>query len=64
MESAEPTMRNSNRLPVKAKGEVRFRSVASRWNTGTVETPVSRVLVEQEAVLASPLTIRLTRSSS
>ena len=39
MESEEPTMRNSNLLPVKAKGEVRFRSVASFLIRGTVGTP-------------------------
>ena len=43
MESLEPTMRNSNLLPVKAKGEVRFRSVASLVSTGTVETPEFRL---------------------
>ena len=39
VESEEPTMRNSNLLPVKAKGEVRFRSVASFLIRGTVGTP-------------------------
>ena len=34
-------MRNSNLLPVKAKGVVRLRSVASRLRTGTVDTPES-----------------------
>ena len=41
MQSDEPTMRNSNLLPVKANGEVRLRSVASLLRTGSVETPVS-----------------------
>ena len=41
MESEEPTMRNSNLLPVKAKGVVRLRSVASLFSTGTVDTPES-----------------------
>ncbi len=40
MQSDEPTMRNSNLLPVKANGEVRLRSVASLLRTGSVETPV------------------------
>ena len=40
MESLEPTIRNSNLLPVKAKGEVRFRSVASFIKSGNVFTPV------------------------
>jgi hypothetical protein len=35
----EPTARNSNLLPVKAKGEVRLRSVASRGNVGREVTP-------------------------
>ena len=39
MESDEPTMRNSNLLPVKAKGEVRLRSVVSRRNLGRTSTP-------------------------
>ena len=40
MESEEPTIRNSNLLPVKAKGDVRLRSVASFSKSGRVETPV------------------------
>ena len=39
MESDEPTMRNSNLLPVKAKGEVRLRSVVSRVKRGRAWTP-------------------------
>ena len=38
---AEPSMRNSNLLPVKAKGEVRFRSVVSMARSGSTCTPVS-----------------------
>ena len=34
MEMAEPSIRNSNLLPVKAKGEVRFRSVVSMRRIG------------------------------
>ena len=34
MELDEPSMRNSNLLPVKAKGEVRLRSVVSFGNCG------------------------------
>ena len=39
----EPGARNSNLLPVKAKGEVRLRSVASRGRGGRVSTPTRRV---------------------
>lgn len=39
MEVDEPSIRNSNLLPVKAKGEVRLRSVASRANLGRTWTP-------------------------
>ena len=39
MELDEPSMRNSNLLPVKAKGEVRFLSVVSRTKRGRVSTP-------------------------
>ena len=64
MESEEPTMRNSNLLPVKAKGEVRLRSVASFLMTGTVDTPVSSPL-EVSSLMESALeTIWLTTSSS
>ena len=35
----EPTARNSKRLPVKAKGEVRLRSVLSSRISGMVPTP-------------------------
>ena len=54
MESEEPTMRNSNLLPVKAKGEVRLRSVASFWMTGMVDTPESR-LPEASSLMDSAL---------
>ena len=39
MESDEPTMRNSKRLPVNANGEVRLRSVVSRTNRGSTCAP-------------------------
>ena len=39
MFSADPSMRNSNLLPVKAKGEVRLRSVVSLANRGRTWTP-------------------------
>ena len=42
MDWEEPTMRNSNLLPVKAKGEVRLRSVLSLGSSGRVSTPIFR----------------------
>ena len=39
LEAAGPGMRNSNLLPVKAKGEVRLRSVESRRKRGRASTP-------------------------
>ena len=41
IESLEPTIRNSNLLPVKANGEVLFLSAVSRINSGIAFTPVS-----------------------
>ncbi len=38
----DPTARNSNLFPVKAKGEVRLRSVLSFEKVGTTETPVAK----------------------
>ena len=43
IENVEPSIRNSNLLPVKAKGDVRLRSVLSFLNAGKTLTPVSRV---------------------
>ena len=42
IEKLEPRLRNSNLLPVKAKGEVRLRSVVSRLKRGVTFTPMSR----------------------
>ena len=39
--SADQGIRNSNLLPVKAKGEVRVRSVVSLLNLGRTSTPRS-----------------------
>ena len=39
----EPSIRNSNLLPVKAMGEVRFRSVLSWGMGGMASTPIWRV---------------------
>ena len=39
-------MRNSNLLPVKAKGDVRLRSVASRRISGSVDTPTFMIDIE------------------
>jgi hypothetical protein len=43
----EATMRNSNLLPVKAKGLVLLRSERSRGSRGRLETPTSRLLAEE-----------------
>src|SRR5690349_16832112 len=40
----DPTARNSNLLPVKAKGEVRLRSVKSRAMVGREATLTSRAV--------------------
>ena len=52
----EPTARNSKRLPVKAKGEVRLRSPGSFGNSGRVSTPrfITPLLAEP---VTSPLAI-------
>ena len=42
MDAAELSIRNSNLLPVKAKGEVRLRSVVSFGNLGRTWTPIFR----------------------
>ena len=44
-------MRNSNLLPVKAKGEVRLRSPASRRMTGSVDTPT--FILDTDGTLSS-----------
>ena len=41
MDWEEPSIRNSNLLPVKARGEVRLRSVVSWGISGRVSTPIS-----------------------
>ena len=41
IDCSEPGARNSNRLPVKAKGLVRLRSPGSVGSTGRVSTPIS-----------------------
>ena len=40
MDWLEPNIRNSNLLPVKAKGEVRLRSVVSCGIVGRTSTPM------------------------
>ena len=42
MDWEEPSIRNSNLLPVKAMGEVRFRSVLSWGMGGITSTPTRR----------------------
>ena len=51
MQPEDGTMRNSNLLPVKAKGEVRLRSVASRRMNGRVETPTR--MMDAEGTVSS-----------
>ena len=48
IESAEPSIRNSNLFPVKAKGDVRLRSVVSFGKSGRTSTPISKVLSSVE----------------
>ena len=45
IESAEPSIRNSNLLPVKAKGDVLFLSVVSFLKFGSASTPISNSAV-------------------
>ena len=63
IESAEPTIRNSNLLPVKANGDVLFLSVASLFKSGSVEAPVFNLPFWIELV-ASPLSINCITTSS
>ncbi len=63
MESALPTIRNSNLLPVKAKGDVLFLSVASFWKSGRVLTPV-KSLPPSLTEVASPVSISCVTTSS
>ena len=65
-------MRNSNLLPVKAKGEVRLRSVVSWGISGRVSTPISsfflvmstyavpRIMESSTAVSSSPRKMEMT----
>ena len=63
IESEEPTIRNSNLLPVKANGDVLFLSVASLFKSGSVEAPVFNLPFCIELV-ASPLSISCITTSS
>ena len=45
IESEEPSIRNSNLLPVKAKGEVLFLSVSSAKTLGRALTPIVRLFL-------------------
>ncbi len=62
-ESWEPTIRNSNLLPVNANGDVRLRSVASLRKSGSVFTPVSSICRLMECV-AMPVLINCENTSS
>ena len=59
--SAEPSARNSNLLPVKAKGEVRLRSEVSFLKSASTSTPVS-ILVLPWLMYSSPLIMESTSS--
>ena len=50
----EPAARNSKRLPVKANGEVRLRSVVSRRISGIRPIPNLRVVFSSAVILSSP----------
>jgi hypothetical protein len=50
----EPGARNSNRLPVNAKGLVRLRSPGSVGRTGSVSTPIPLIFLP----LAQVFTLR------
>ena len=63
IESAEPTILNSNLLPVKANGDVLFLSVASLARSGNVDAPVFNLPFWIELV-ASPLSISCITTSS
>ena len=56
IESRDPTIRNSNLLPVNANGDVLLRSVASFVKSGSVSTPVLRIPSARLCV-ASPVLI-------
>ncbi len=63
IESEEPTIRNSNLLPVNANGDVLFLSVASLLKSGSAEAPVFNFPFWIELV-ASPLSISCSITSS
>ena len=56
MDWDEPTILNSNLLPVNAKGDVLFLSVVSFGRIGKVKTPISIVL-QFPLFLVTPVSI-------
>ncbi len=52
----EPTARNSNLLPVKAKGDVRLRSVLSLLTIGSDEMPKS-IISASVALVTMPFSM-------
>ena len=56
MDCVEPTILNSNLLPVNANGDVLFLSVASIVNVGSVDAPDTYVLPFGDSV-ASPFSM-------
>ena len=57
MDMDAPSIRNSNLLPVKAKGEVRLRSLESACTRGRVATPMSMILRGQPSLSRLPSAI-------
>ena len=64
MESAEPTIRNSNLFPVNAKGEVLLRSVASFGRSGRVGNTRHQLSAKQAGTGLSRFDQLFTTSSS
>jgi len=62
--SDDPTARNSKRLPVKAKGEVRLRSVLSSISVGMCEMPLILNMFFAEKVMAASLRLASSFSST
>ena len=65
MDWEEPSIRNSNLLPVKASGEVRLRSVVSWGISGMASTPIcSFFLVMSTYFVPCTMESRMAVSSS
>src|SRR5664279_2169883 len=65
IEKDEPSILNSNLLPVKANGEVLFLSVASLISAGSVVTPIFiSALVEDDFAFPATIWSRMSASCS